>query len=152
MSIPEYSITTFLELASDLGVRGLETGDPTSQKTDQLDADTMGKPGADSMKKLDAGYKTLCKGDTDHVTVSEKGEPFNQCDEAKEKEEIFNELAIVFNDANKKPWNQANHFLRNPTGWEFLLNFLVTCFIFFLSSNLICSYFPIPKNSSSQNV
>ena len=127
MSIQESSITTFLELASDLGVRGLETGDPTSQKTDQLDADTMGKPGADSMKKLDAGYKTLGKGDTDHVTVSEKGEPFNQCDEAKEKEEIFNELAIVFNDANKKPWNQANHFLRNLSGWATIVKFQQSC-------------------------
>ena len=117
MSIPEYSITTFLELASDLGVRGLETGNPTSQKTDQLDADSMVKPGADSLKKLDTGYKTLGKGDTDHLTVSQKGEPSNQCDdETKEKGEIFNEPAIGLNDANNKPWIQANLFLSNLSG------------------------------------
>ena len=125
MSIPESSITAFLELANDLGVRGLDTGNSTSQKTDQLDADSMVKPGDDSMTNLDTGYKTLGKSANDHVTESEKGEPSYQCDEANEKGEIFNKPAMGLN--NKKPWIQANHFLRNLTGWATIVKFQQSC-------------------------
>ena len=125
MSIPDSSITTFLELANDLGVKGLETRDSTNPKTDQLDADSMVKPGDDSMTNLDTGYRTPGQGDIDHVTVSEKSEPSNQCDEANEKGEIFYKPGMGLN--NKKQWKQANHFLRNLTGWAAIVKFQQSC-------------------------
>ena len=105
MSIPESSITTFLDLAGHLGVRGLEAGgQPSSQKIHHIDAG--------SMMKVNTGCKTFGEGETDHVTLSESGgEPSDQCDATKKKGEVKNKT-----DANKKPWIQADHFLGNLSG------------------------------------
>ena len=102
VSIPESSISTFLELADQLGVRGLHTDgiDLTSQKTGHADADLMdGKPGADSMKNIDTGCKTF--DDTGNPIPSEKGEASNQQrgkSATKESGTIFEEPAIRLND------------------------------------------------------
>ena len=92
VSIPESSISTFLELADQLGVRGLHTDgiDPTSQKTDHVN----------SMKNLDTGCKTF--GDTGRPIPSEEGEASNQQRESATKESgtILEEPAIRLNDNN----------------------------------------------------
>ena len=130
VSIQESSISTFLELADQLGVRGLQTAgiDPTSQQTDHVN----------SMKNLDTGCKTF--GDTGYPILSEKGEVSNQQRESATKESgtileepairlnnnnnnnnnktitILEEPVVRLNDANNKTWIQSNHFLGNPAG------------------------------------
>ena len=93
VSIPESSISTFLELADQLGVRGLHTDgtDPTSQKTDHVN----------SMKNLDTGCKTF--GDTGRPIPSEEGAASNQQrgeSATKESGTVLEEPAPRLNDNN----------------------------------------------------